>query len=312
MSTQKQLEQWPIVNTEQDDYVEIWIEKFLVDRKIEGFTQGTLYFYQKKLALFAQYCRGQAVTGLRQVDADIIRGLLLWLESTGHNEGGRHCVYRAAKTFVRWWANEVEPENWSDPFKKVKAPKLAIEPLQPVAIETVKVMVDTCSTGDRIGARDKAILLFLIDTGVRASELLSIGRGDIDLVFGGILIRQGKGRKPRSVFIGKATKKALRAYLKMRSDSALSLWITESGDQLTYWGLRDVIARRAGLAGVPAPKLHDFRRAFALGMLRAGVDVYTLQRLMGHADLQVLRRYLAQNETDLAEAHRRASLGDEI
>lgn len=194
----------------------------------------------------------------------------------------------------------------------IKIPKLATEPLEPVGLDTVKALIATCRTSEMIGARDKTILLFLIDTGVRASELLSIGGADIDLSLGAALIRQGKGRKPRSVFVGKATKKALRAYLKLRTDTALPLWVTESGDQLTYWGLRDMIARRSILAKVTTPKIHDFRRAFALGMLRAGVDVYTLQRLMGHADLQVLRRYLNQTDNDLAEAHRKASLGDRL
>ena len=53
--------------------------------------------------------------------------------------------------------------------------------------------------------------------------------------------------------------------------------------------------------------LHDFRRAFALNMLRNGVDIYALQLLMGHSDLTVLRRYLAQNENDLLSAHKQGS-----
>jgi integrase/recombinase XerD len=55
------------------------------------------------------------------------------------------------------------------------------------------------------------------------------------------------------------------------------------------------------------PKLHGFRRAFALNMPRSGVDIFVLQRLMGHADLQVLRRYLAQNDEDNQLAHMRGS-----
>ena len=53
------------------------------------------------------------------------------------------------------------------------------------------------------------------------------------------------------------------------------------------------------------PKLHGFCRSFALSMLRSGVDIFVLQRLMGHADLQVLRRYLAQNDEDNQLPHLR-------
>lgn len=70
--------------------------------------------------------------------------------------------------------------------------------------------------------------------------------------------------------------------------------------------------------GLPSHKesglssLHSFRRAFALCSLRAGMDIYSLQKLMGHADLGVLRRYLAQTERDLAEAHRRSGAVDNL
>jgi len=52
------------------------------------------------------------------------------------------------------------------------------------------------------------------------------------------------------------------------------------------------------------PSLHSFRRAFAINMLRAGRDIYSLQELMGHADLKVLRRYLKHTNEDIAKAHR--------
>jgi integrase/recombinase XerD len=58
---------------------------------------------------------------------------------------------------------------------------------------------------------------------------------------------------------------------------------------------------------VKKPGLHAFRRAFAINMLRAGVNIYSLQELMGNADLQVLRRYLKQTTEDTAQAHRKGS-----
>lgn len=85
-----------------------------------------------------------------------------------------------------------------------------------------------------------------------------------------------------------------------------------SGDRLTYSGLRQVMRRRAIAAGVPVPSLHSFRRAFALACLRGGMDVYSLQRLMGHADLTVLRRYLLQTEGDLQVAHAKSGPVDRL
>jgi integrase/recombinase XerD len=95
--------------------------------------------------------------------------------------------------------------------------------------------------------------------------------------------------------------------LKQRWDSFSALWVTDEGERLQYSGLRSIIVRRAKLSRVPTPSPHDFRRAFALNMLRAGVDLITLSRLMGHSSLAMLQRYLKQLPDDLREAHQRAS-----
>jgi integrase/recombinase XerD len=159
--------------------------------------------------------------------------------------------------------------------------------------------------------RDQALFLFLLDTGARATETTNINLDDINLRTGEILIRSGKGGKPRKVFIGKITRKAIRAYLKVAArkfdDQNKSLWISKSGNGLGYSGLNLMIRRRSKRAGIEKPSAHDFRRANALNFLRNGGDIYSLQKLMGHADLQVLRRYLAQTTDDLREAHHRYS-----
>jgi integrase/recombinase XerD len=98
----------------------------------------------------------------------------------------------------------------------------------------------------------------------------------------------------------------MRAYLRTRQDQSPALFVSKDWERLTYDGLRQILERRTISAKLEKkPTLHAFRRAFALNMLRNGVDIFTLQRLMGHADLQVLRRYLAQNDQDNLLAHMR-------
>ena len=76
--------------------------------------------------------------------------------------------------------------------------------------------------------------------------------------------------------------------------------------------LRQVVRRLALRAGVPEPALHSFRRGYALAMLRAGCDVVTLSRLLGHSDLSLLRRYTKQTGEDLRAAAERHSPGDRL
>jgi integrase len=68
--------------------------------------------------------------------------------------------------------------------------------------------------------------------------------------------------------------------------------------------LRQIIRRRANLAGIPEPGLHDFRRAFCLAQLQAGVPETTIVRLMGHTTTQLIARYARQTGQDLLEHYR--------
>jgi integrase/recombinase XerD len=294
--------QGTITKTRVDDYLLTWIEAFLIDRKSRGTAWGTLRFYKRCMRLLMRFCDTQAITKINQIEPKDIREFLLWLESTGHNPGGCHAAYRTLRAFLYWFEDEVEPEGWKNPIRKVRAPKVAIEPLEPAEISDIRAMISTCSD-DLLGARDRAILLGLIDTGARASEFLNINLDDMNQATGAILIRSGKGGKPRSVFLGKKSRKAIRAYLRMRKDDSNALWATKDGERLTYSGLRSMLKRRSILAKVDAPTVHSFRRLFALTMLRNDVDIFSLQRLLGHSDLQVMRRYLAQDDKDIYNAH---------
>ena len=128
-------------------------------------------------------------------------------------------------------------------------------------------------------------------------------RKDIDLRNGKIIIRKGKGSKFRIVFIFDKTQQVIKHYLKKRDDFSQFLWVTQSGTQLQYSGLRQIMRRRAKDAGIEPSLLHSYRRYFALQMLRSGVDIFSLQKLMGHSDIQILRRYLQQTEEDIRLAH---------
>jgi integrase/recombinase XerD len=176
-----------------------------------------------------------------------------------------------------------------------------------VPLETVRALLETCKRGKFTDERDRAILLFLLDTGVRAGELLALDKQDTDILTGDVLIRKSKSRKPRTVFIGRQARRALRSYLKLRDDMARAVFVTDEGERLRMAGLRQVMVRRSKRAGVPVPSLHSFRRAFALAMYRAGVDLLTIARLLGHSDLSILERYIKQTSEDLRGSHERGS-----
>lgn len=294
------------------DYLETWVEAFLIDRKAQNLRTRTLEFYRYKLRAFVAYCQTQAITQISQITPNDIRQFLLYLELNNHNAGGILTFYRAIRAFLLWYQEETEPDDWLNPIRKVKQPKTPIEPLDPIPLDIFQAILDVCSGKEFTAKRDTAILLFLLDTGTRAAELLNIDLDDVNLATGAIMIRCGKGGKPRYVFIGRQTRRSVRQYLRKRSDDCKALWITDENERLEYQALRDLLKRRSNLAGVKYYSPHCYRRAFALNCLRNGMDVYSLQRLMGHSDLLVLRRYLAQTNGDLESAHSKTSPVDRL
>lgn len=294
------------------DALNLWIPAFLRDSQARKLSPATVRFYRDELAGFVLYAGSQNITEVTAITADLVRGYLTFLE-TDHkrNHGGCHAAFRAVRVFVYWWQRETEPDNWQNPFKNIKMGKPKLPPIPGVPVPDVGAMVATCQ-GDFIGTRDKAMLLCLLDCGARAAEFIALNLDDIDFISGGVTIRKGKGSKSRTVFIGKKARKALRAYLKKRGDKDPALWVTDEGARLAVSSLRQVLERRARRAGIPLASPHDFRRAFAVNMLRAGVDLVTLARLMGHESIEVLARYLALVTDDLRQAHAQGSPVDRL
>jgi site-specific recombinase XerD len=297
-----------------------WADAFLTAKRAEGLSPNTVLNYRKHLREFLRWADLRNVGSVESLTADHVRQFLLTLAEAGHNAGGQMGFYRVLKTFLRWYEKEVEPDGWPrslhrdsggelrgwrNPIARVKAPKVPDSPLEPADLGDVERMLRAAS--DRLAERDRAVLLTLLDTGTRASELTALDLGDLDPITGTLTIRHGKGGKSRSVFLGKRARRAVRLWLKVRRAGDGPLFTAEAGGRLTYSGLRQIVRRLALRAGVPEPPLHSFRRAFALNMLRNGADLLTLQRLMGHADMSLLRRYARQTADDLRAAHALAS-----
>jgi site-specific recombinase XerD len=290
----------------QGGYLEEAARAFLLDRRAGGASPRTVEFYDLMLGQFAAYCGSQSLTLVQDVTPDFLRAYILAYAET-HKPGGVHAMYRTVKVFFRWLeAEEVMPDDWRNPIAKVHAPKKPQELLEPVSLDDVSLLITACKDGNR-SERDKAIFFTLLDTGARASELCGLDLADVEFASGTVTVKHGKGGKGRTVFIGRKTRRAIRAYLKTRTDNNPALFVTQFGERLNYTGLRELLRRRAKDARIPHVTLHSFRRAFAINSLRNGMDVFSLQRLMGHAGLTVLRRYLEQNDNDLLAAHFKAS-----
>ena len=159
---------------------------------------------------------------------------------------------------------------WKNPMLKVKALKVFLDPLEPISIEDIRALINTCQRGNFIGERDRAIFLFLLDTGARAQELCNTNIKEIDSNTGAVMIRYGKGGKTRIVFMGRKTRRTLRSYLRMRHDQSPALFVSKDRERLTYDGLRQLLERRAKLAKLERDHACRLRARQCHGVLSVG------------------------------------------
>ncbi|MCI0551278.1 MAG: tyrosine-type recombinase/integrase [Anaerolineae bacterium] len=166
----------------------------------------------------------------------------------------------------------------------------------------------TTTNAARNTERNRAIILLLLDTGIRNEELCKLKLHDLDKRNQRIHVF-GKGSRERHVPVSARTLQALWRYLTLRPNAKLNepLFLLETGKPFNRHRLLDLLQTIGARAGVKDVTVHRFRHACAIEYLRNGGDPYTLQRLLGHSTLDMVKRYLAIVQADIENAHRRAS-----
>ena len=283
------------------------LNDFLIDRELRGVRPATLNFYKEEITIFLSWANEAGVLTLEEITPNILRAYFLNLGKR-RSEGGVHTNYGAVKTFLLWTWKEYEIEK-TCPIANITVAAPAVEPKQGVSVENVHQLLNACTR-----KRDRAILLFLMDTGVRRRELCALNVGDVvnDTVH---LHPDGtKTGTARVAFLSLETKKALRQYFREQGNMKPEdpLFSTKDKGRFTVSGLRQVIRRLCAAANLPEVGLHDFRRTFAIESLRAGADVVSVSRLLGHTTIEMTKRYLAQTENDLRTVHQKTSPVDTL
>ena len=144
------------------------------------------------------------------------------------------------------------------------------------------------------------MIMLLLDTGLRASELINLERADIDLTKNRLKVIAGKGNKDRLLPFSPRTGSALFRHMAQ----------LEPGEKpfgIARYSLNHLLTKIGKRAGVADCHPHRFRHTFAISYLRNGGDPYTLQDILGHSTMEMVRRYLALAQVDIEAAHNRAS-----
>jgi len=310
------------------------VDGFMLEKQAQQRSRHTLGDYSNSFRHFAQYLEEDAY--LDEITPQVIRRFLKYLGETPIAAAGAAPrpaaplskksilnVHTALSSLWSWAVREGYAERHV--VRQVPRPRPEKRAIVPYTRQDVKAMLGVCEeslpytragqegiTHSRAtGLRDEAIVRLLLDTGMRASELCRLTVGDVDLANQRAKVF-GKGARERLLPFGRRTVKALWRYLVTRPDAAgeepLFLAYGEEDVGMTRDGLRKLMARLARRAGVATKgNVHRFRHTFAVNFLRNGGDAYTLQMLLGHSTMDMVRRYLAIVQADVENVHKRAS-----
>ena len=217
----------------------------------------------------------------------------------------------AIRSWLRWLAREELVEK--DLSNGITLPKLAERLPKPIEPEELTRLLSALPRETPIDRRDRALVQFLISTGCRISEALSLERTDLPRQ-GTRLIVTGKGSKQRPVFLTADAKQAIEEYLDGRTDTSMALFVNydrsirdDKDRRLTAAGARHIVSRiRRELGAWSFKSPHVARHTTATTLLEVtGGDVRLVQEVLGHANLNTLQGYTKIVDSRKQDAYRR-------
>jgi integrase/recombinase XerC/integrase/recombinase XerD len=222
-----------------------------------------------------------------------------------------HRRHREAK-FIFVWLERlgVIDANPFDPIKNVQIPHKVVEAIRP---EHIRKLLDAWFPNEFLAARNRAIIMLFLDTGIRLSELIGLKLKDLDVARQRLHIRMGKMKKGRIVGVGDAALEYLKRYLEVRGDEPGKLFLSKHGRAIRPNSIRVMLRRLAERAGVPHVHPHKFRHTFATWAIESEAREIDVQFLLGHSTPVMVRRYASSyNAEKAARAHAKWSPGDKL
>jgi len=273
---------------------------------VEGKTDRTVQSYAETLRHFRRACADLSLPlNVGEFGPAQVYLFMGWVKDRGVSAGTQHRRQREVKAFFSWCRRMgYVPEN---PFMRVPMVRREQKVVQPFSKEDIRTLLGACDPDTCVGSRMRALIFFLLDTGVRSSELVSLRLEDVFFAEHRVRVLQGKGNKQRWTAISDIALAALIAYLDdFRGRSEGRLFQTFDGRPLRNHHMNVMFTRFGFDAGVRQVNPHRFRHTFATWAIRASARELDVQYLLGHSSPMMVRRYSATYDSEQAATHHAA------
>jgi integrase/recombinase XerD len=295
--------------------IESYLEALRIDR---GASDRTVEAYRRDLYQFAEWLSGNTGSGapLEQVELEHLNSFLSHLHRAEQKPASIARKVSAIRQFFKFCCMENGAK--SNPAELLQSPAQAKRLPRFLTHEQVEALLSASESGlpyqhessrDALQARDRAMIYLLYATGLRVSELVGLTTHEVDLSLEYVRVK-GKGDKERIVPFASAAGTHLRDYLSQHRPALKPVtdhvFVNHRGMVLTrqaFWKGLNALASLAGIQGAISP--HKLRHSFATHLLQSGMNLRSLQMLLGHSDLSTTQIYAHVTPEHLKAAHRK-------
>jgi len=305
--------------------LENMIQGFILSYQTEGKSPNTITWYRDFINRFMQFLKSRDYpTIIASINQNHIRTFIWYLQTEARTPYKERLLSQATvqgyvrtlKAFYSWALREEYIAN--NPMVKIPVPRAINKLIETFTLEQITRLIAVCQQANGIGYRNLAIILLILDCGLRVSELVNIKLEDLNLTEGQIRLRVTKGNRERMVPIGCLMQKVLWKYVNQYRPQPLTgkvsgLFLNDNGLPLRKSGVQQMLRRygsRAGISGVRCSP-HTLRHTFAKNYLMNGGDIFSLQKILGHSSLASVRKYLNLFAMDIKK-HQRFSPVDNL
>lgn len=295
-----------LMNANGEAVLSTIVETYLSHKELKGLSSATLNQYEEILGYFKNFLGNNML--VEDITEDLVRHYMQHMLEDEIKITTIGIRYRVLRAFFNWAKDQgVIEKAPTDDIQEPKTPNKF-----PHVLDEGQVKKLVKATRDRLdrwsGIRNRTMVLVLLDVGLRSEEVRTAKLDNLDLDDRSIKVN-GKGAKDRKVFFGGEPQKWLNHWTRIRGDieaeiETNSIFIDLNGNQIKERNLGRIISRLQKRAGLEDTKVspHVLRHTAATLAVKNGLDVYSLQQMMGHEQLETSMRYVHMTGKRLKEA----------
>lgn len=282
---------------------------FIADGERRGLRPDTISYYRQNVGMFRRYLVQVDKTDLiSKVVRQDIDGFVEHEKARGMSNNTINIRLRGVRALFSY----LHDMKYIAVHPMVKYPLLKIRNANINAF-SMKQLRQLLSAPDRrtfTGLRDYTLMLLLVETGLRLSEVTAVQVDDVKLSEGLVFVRHTKGHMHRHVPIQAKMKEQLRRYIKIRGTCETeNLFVTLGGASMARETIQKIVGKygkQAGITGVRCSP-HTLRHTFAKMSVMNGAGVFELQKILGHSTMEMVKVYVNLYSGEINERHKEFS-----